>query len=370
MLRPGECLVSLAWCMALSALHDGPAAAQSTAPRWWGGVSVVAQRPSDEGIRPEAIASFDLFSEMPAGPLRLHAYVEAGTSPFRDGVFENLSMVNADAGTALGSGGKGRVQLSELRLLWDASASTTVHAGLMDATGHLDVSRIANDENLFFLGSPFVNNPTIAFPDYALGLAVNGDVGGSERLRLGGVLTSSHGLADNPGRSYGEMLDVAAPGKGLFSGLTLRWSGGGWRASLGGWIDTADRALVDGSGMRNGTAGAFAVAGWGGAEHSASVRLGLADGAVSLARRFGGFAYLWVRGSHAVGTALGRTYVSRAVAEGRDATHLEVFWRRRLVRGLYATLSLQHLRHPELRPAASGLGAHHRIVGLRVSASY
>ena len=107
----------------------------------------------------------------------------------------------------------------------------------MDLTGFLDVSRIANDENLFFLGMPFVNNPAIAFPDYVLGTTVDVSIPRLPRSRIALALSSSHGLADNPEASYGELVDLGAARKGVFVAGRARWDGEVWRAAIGGWVD-------------------------------------------------------------------------------------------------------------------------------------
>jgi hypothetical protein len=49
--------------MTLTNVVGRDAAAQSVEPRWWGGVSAVGQWASDDGIRPEAVASFDFFGQ-------------------------------------------------------------------------------------------------------------------------------------------------------------------------------------------------------------------------------------------------------------------------------------------------------------------
>jgi hypothetical protein len=109
-------------------------------------------------------------------------YVEGNTTPFHDGVSRRIPEANTDAGTALNRSGEGRIQVSELRLIWPIFQGSHVHLGLLDATGFLDVSQIANDENLFFLGGPFVNNPTIEFPDYALGAGLDGGLTDNGRI--------------------------------------------------------------------------------------------------------------------------------------------------------------------------------------------
>ena len=51
----------------------------------------------------------------------------------------------------------------------------TIAAGKMDLTDFFDASEVANDENIQFLSSSLVNNPTIPFPDFAIGAVVRAE---------------------------------------------------------------------------------------------------------------------------------------------------------------------------------------------------
>lgn len=331
-----------------------------------GGVTLVAQLPSDGRIRPEAIASLDVFADVPMGPMRLHVYAEAGTTRFRDGVARLVPEANTDAGTALDASGGGRVQLSEARLVWPLGG-VDVHAGLLDATGFLDVSRIANDENLFFMAAPFVNNPTIAFPDYAVGAAAHGALPVGQDLELGAVLTSSHGLADNQARSYGHLVDVTAAGKGVFAGAMVRWNGRARRISVGGWRNTAAHARLDGSGEPASNHGVFAVLSAERGRNSLSMRLGSAYGAVSPRSGFVGLTYLWAAPVDAVGLALGRSFASGAAVGSVDSDHIEMFMRRRFVGRVFVTWSIQHLSNPGLDGSGTVVDSSLWIGGVRLS---
>ena len=84
--------------------------------------------------------------------------------------------VNGDAGA------RRSIDITELwyeQSMFDGTV--LVRAGKMDLTGGFechgcpvafDTSAYANDENTQFLNSAFVNNPTIPFPDYALGVSI------------------------------------------------------------------------------------------------------------------------------------------------------------------------------------------------------
>lgn len=56
------------------------------------------------------------------------------------------------------------------------TSGLTFHMGKIDFTGFYDTSAYANDETSQFLNSALVNNPTIPFPDYSLGVIVAWDI--------------------------------------------------------------------------------------------------------------------------------------------------------------------------------------------------
>ncbi|NNK62039.1 MAG: hypothetical protein HKO98_02440, partial [Gemmatimonadetes bacterium] len=320
----------------------GPRAAmgQETPLGLSGGVTTVGQWASDDRARAEVVSSFDLFVDVPLGPFRLFGYGEASTTPRRQGVSRVIGEANTDAGTALDRRRKGRVQLSELRLVLPVAADLETHVGLLDATGFIDVSRIANDENLFFLGVPFVNNPTIEFPDYALGVALSGAVPGTDHLRIGATVTSSHGLADNPTVSYAQLLDVNDDDKGLFAGAALRWRGERSRFSLGAWANSAHHQRLDDPERTKTSRGVFTVLGFFVGEHALSARAGVTNGSVNVSDGSAGLTYLWTRRPDAVGVAVGRSFASDAVPGLDDVVQVEAFLRRRLYREIFVTGSV------------------------------
>lgn len=311
-----------------------------------GGITAVGQATTDDRARSEVVGSLDLFITVPFRRLWLHMYVEGNTTPFRNGVSRIIGEANTDAGTALDRRRRGRVQLSEVRLVAPVADELRLHGGLLDATGFLDVSRIANDENIFFLGVPFVNNPTIDFPDYAIGVALEGALPGADGWEVGAAVTSSNGLADNPNVSYTQLLSLDDEEKGVFAGAALRWEGDGKRVSVGAWTNTADRERLDGGPEPQTNRGAFAVGGWFDGDHSVSARAGVADPSVALASAFLGVTYLWARRPNALGLAVGRSFASGDAAGTADVTQAEAFVRRRLLGEVFVTASVQRIGNP------------------------
>lgn len=352
-------------CSVLSAAEPPP----QDGVRISSALNVVGQSASSDAVAQEVSASGDFFLDVPVGPLSLHLYVEASSTPRKQGVFARLPLANADAGTALRSDDRGRVQVSELRLSWTSEAGATVHAGLMDLTGFLDVSRIANDENLFFLGQPFVNNPTIAFPDYVLGVSVDTRSPWSAKSRIAVSVSSSHGLADNASRSYRELFDLRNPTKGVFLASRIRWVSEHWRGAVGGWSDSSGERTVGGAKEGRTSQGVFTVLGWASGVHALNLRLGAARGPAPGFDSFSGLTYLWHRRENALGLGLARSGFSDPdVREGLD--HAELFLRRRLFSVVFVTGSLQWLSNPAGMekdwPDDGGV----LITGIRLSASF
>ncbi|MDR2426870.1 MAG: carbohydrate porin [Endomicrobium sp.] len=89
-----------------------------------------------------------------------------------EGLNDKLSLyspLNGDAGTTL--------SIFSIAEFWYEQAlfdnKLTITFGRLDPTGYFDGNEVANDETEQFLTSMFVNNSTILFPDYSLGLSVS-----------------------------------------------------------------------------------------------------------------------------------------------------------------------------------------------------
>ena len=345
-----------------------PASAQEPDPlHVWSTVNVVGQATGADRIPAELTGSVDLFADLLVGSAVIHAYVEGNTTPRAGGVSTRVPNANMDAGTALGGDGDGRVQLSELRVAWPTGGRTVAHVGLMDLTGFVDVSRIANDENLYFLAQPFVNNPTILFPDYTLGAVFLTRVSGIPDGRLAFALSSSHGIADTPDASYGALFDVAAPGRGAFAAARLEWEGLRWRGSVGAWGSSGERTEDGGPGARAlPDRGLFGVLGWHGDAQSLSGRLGFARGPAAT-EAFVGLTWLATLGANAVGVGVARTPALPRVVD-RSGSHVEAFVRRDLWETVYLTSSVQWLSDALLPEGREGDGLW--IFGFRLSATF
>lgn len=248
-----------------------------------GGFTAILQVADDSRIDAELTTSFDLVTTLPAGSGKWVMYVEGNTSARDEGVSNQLGEANADAGSALDRDGNGRFQVSELHYFRPLGEGHFA-AGLLDVTASLDGSDVANDETSQFLSGPLVNNPTIGFPDYSLGVVYNRETGEDRSYSL--ALTSSHGLADNPNASYAQLVDVGADGKGIFAAAEGQWPVAGMKLHAGVWVNTADHARLDGGtgteknyGLYLTADGQIAIGQW-------NLRAGLANEKVSQASHF------------------------------------------------------------------------------------
>jgi len=248
-----------------------------------GGFTAIVQASNDSNIDAEATSSFDLVTTLPAGKGKWVIYIEGNTSPRTDGVSNQLGEANADAGSALDRDGNGRLQVSEAHYFYPLGNGLLV-SGLLDVTTSLDDSEVANDETSQFLSSSLVNNPTIGFPDYSLGVTYNREKAEDWGYTL--ALTSSNGLADNPNASYSQLVDVDAEGKGVFAAAEGQWPVVSTQLHVGVWINTADHARLDGDtdtehnyGLYLSVDGRIATSSW-------NLRAGIANDEVSQASEF------------------------------------------------------------------------------------
>lgn len=318
------------------AVHDGV----KRAVEFEGGVTATAQHADDSAVDDELFGSLDLVTTIPAGPGQFLLYVEGNSTPRKNGVASLLGEANGDAGTALDKDGDGRLQVSELHYT-QGFAAGEITLGLLDVTGFLDTNAVANDETTQFLGASFVLNPVIEFPDYTLGGAYHQELGEDTSLSL--VLTSSHGLGDNPDRSYSELFDVNDDGKGVFAAVEGGFPLAGAQVGVGAWLSSADHDRLDGSATDEDNYGVYSNIDFAVGEAMVNVRLGWADDSVSQGSTFIGVATEMPTSLAPLGLAIGRIGLADdAEAPGvDDITQAEAYLRFALNDQLQLTPSVQ-----------------------------
>lgn len=359
-----------------------PAAAWER-PAWFGdlevdaGLTFVGLLPRDHAVRSDASASFDVLLSRTFRGVHLHLHLEGSTTPGASRVSLAVPEVNGDSGSALDASGHGRVQRSELFVTLPAAGGLQFNAGLVDPAGFLDTSEVANSETDQFLGNAFVNNPTIALPDYTLGSALVWEP--AERgWGVTAFLSGSHGLGDDGG-SYSGLFrpEYAADGDGntkLDKGLFIATEGL-WRllagvVRIGAWTSTADHPHLDRPERLSANHGYYAVADWPLGRGRLNLRAGTADERISKAGDFVALAADWpLTTALRIGAGVAQTSVSdigRAPDE-EDSRQGELYLGLQANERTNVTLSLQRLLHSDFRSGDDDIDPHQTVLGLRIT---
>ena len=252
-------VLGAAVALALSCLGGGPALATDPAPdvAVSGGITAIGQVTTGGGADASLTGSLDVFVTVARRWGSFELYVEGNSTPREGGVAALVPEANGDAGSALDERDRGRLQVSELKLDLRLPGERSVAVGLVDLSAYLDATRISNDENLQFLSAPLINNPAIEFPDYTLGIVFRQPATGGVPA-IHAAVTSSNGLADNPGKSYSELFDVGDDGKGVFAALEAAWKPGNRPVRVGVWWSGRDHDTLRGGSTERSNAGAWA----------------------------------------------------------------------------------------------------------------
>jgi hypothetical protein len=309
-----------------------------------GGMTLTWQHASRRYMDDEFSGSVDLVATFPLHKGTITLYLEGSTTPEGNGVGSWLPEANADLGTALDDGGKGRIQVSALHYNVD-TGNSVLTLGLLDATGFLDRSSVANDETQQFLGTSFVNNPTIEFPDYHLAAAWHYQAS-PERPGFTVLAGSSHGLGDNEG-NYGRLSELDARNKGLFAALELYGYASGTLWRLGAWHNGASHPELDGRGNHRNW-GVYTSLDLESTDLKWNLRSGWANPLVSQAKGFLSLAAEQQLANWHCGAAVSYTRASEKT-DASDIVHAEVYARHEVFPGLEASLDLQWIRNSGFR---------------------
>lgn len=361
----------LCGCMCCLFLADVSKAETETKnkSKWQLSSSIVStyQTTSDARIEDEFQASADMHLSYTVDKGEWLAHIEANSSERNNGVSAVLPESNGDAGSALDKDNDGRIQLSELIYRHDFNERVSLSSGLLDVSGFFDQSRIASDETSHFLGAAFTGNPSIEFPDYTLGLVYEHALERGPLFRA--AVTSSNGLADNPQRSYAQLIDSDANQKGVFAIGSVTWEKKTWQLRGGLWTHTADHERLDGESMRDRNYGVYMLADYNNRLHSFNLRLGASNDEVSRVAGFAGLGYQFKKDLWTLGAGAGWMFNSSNDPEPQsdDTTQGELYLRYAVSPELFLTGDVQWLRNSNLD--ASGLNHDDSIFiyGLRVT---
>lgn len=333
-----------------------------------GGITSTAQYVDDRRVDAEGLASGDLFVTAPflGGEWTLH--LEGSVTPETGRVASLIGEANTDAGTVRSPGRRGNAQLSEIRYARRLAEGHTLTLGMLETAAWFDTTATAIDENTQFMGLSFKHNLTIEFPDYALGAVYQHQLtaAGAE-LRVG--LSSSHGLADNPGASYAQALDINGDNKGTFAIAAALWPAGAWHGELGVWTHTASHQALDGSPGEQHNYGTYLVVGREGRSHAFDLRLGRANPEVFEAETFLALTWEWRRPEATYGFGAARTFLADAATgpDRDDMSQYEIYARFRLMDGLELTPHVQHIDNSGFDASGSMFARSLNVFGMRLA---
>ena len=358
-------LVALAACLGCSTVH-------AEGVTWEGGITTVYQDTDDSRPDAELTASADLFATLEQEHGQWLLYIEASSAPKSNGVSAYYPTVNGDAGSVLTAGGDGGVQVSEFNYTFLLDDNRSLMLGLIDPSAWLDRGRIANDENKYFLNGSFVNNATIAFPDYTLG-GVFRVLGNDRRPEITVVISGSDGIADTPDRSYQDLLDLNEDGRGVFLGTGASWLNDRTSWRIGAWLRNDDQDVEGNTADDEINYGAYGVFGWQSGADAINVRAGMANADGSAADRFLAVAYQRKTQFGVLGIGVADTRIARdLVGPGRDnALDSEVYFRIPVLDDAgHITPSIQYVEVPAVDATDSASGSSAIVAGVRFHWSF
>lgn len=218
-----------------------------------GGLTAIAQGSDQKKNNSGIEASADLLLYYQKNQWQVSFHLEGNLPPSKNSITNRLPESNADAFSAVDQYNNGRLQLSELSISYTPTQAVTDRTllkqftfGLIDATAFFDNNAVMNDENTQFIAAPFVNNPTIDFPDYTLGVSAALQLGFKPHLETQVGIFSGKGLADNANRDYNETTKIDLDSKGILTiAETQLMHTPLHHLSVGAWLHSGDHTDIN-----------------------------------------------------------------------------------------------------------------------------
>lgn len=280
----------------------------------------------------------DLDVDIKAGPGFWHIYVEGTTTVQDGGVTSVFGDALADAGAAVGTDGKGRIQISSLEYIYSLGEGSVI-AGLVYPSGFAESGDWTNDEITQFVSSPFVNMGSIAVPDYAIGVGYKREAT-EHSLGWSVLLSQAEGLADRDG-SYDDLLSNID--EDFFFNVEVTALVMGLTAKLGIWQNDAEFDKLDGSGTDAILGGNISLVKDIDA-HRIVLRYGVADEDVSEVSSFASLFYQYRGGSLSGGLGYAINYASDELDSAYEDTHyVEAYVNYELMPQIFVTGSVQQV---------------------------
>jgi len=322
----------------LASLMSANAIADTTVEQ---GIVVTYQSADDDVSKSELLGSYDLILDTTVGKSgHVIMYVEGASGPADDGVSAIFGEANGDAGSAynkhatkLDADGNaanvGAFQVSELFYQHDFG-DNFVTIGMMDAGAYGDGSDIANDEGASFITADLVNNTTIQFPNYTMGVGAHAQFGA-----IG--VNFFYGEAAGFDGNYTELLhwqtDTDGNDKGEFILVEGTWANDSTTVRLGFWSNNAyGNATFDGATTSAAdNSGAYGLAEYKRGNLIINGRFGVADDTVSEVESYAALAGEFAVGPGSVGLGYALSTVSAELVKTDstrdDRTVVELFYR-------------------------------------------
>ena len=197
----------------------------------------------------------------------------------------------------------------------------------------------------------------------------------TNRPGLNILLTSSHGLADNPNTSYSELVDLGAEGKGAFIVAELYWTTASSRWHIGIWSNSAHHAYLDDSGQTGNNQGAYLSTDHFFGQTKLNLRIGAANDEISTAARFIALTQETPLFGQTLGLGLAKTGVSdkaktESGADMADSQQAEAYVRFELESNWHLTPSVQWIQNSGFDDSATHYAREISIYSLRSSYTF
>lgn len=325
------------------------------------------------GVRKSYNTQLDMLGYIDTGPGYLQYEIKAGTTPLNNGISQKFPEANALAGETLSSQGYSRLALTQFYYA-RPFGQNKINAGLIFPANYIDTNPVANDEYHQFLGTTFVNNPTINMPVYVLGGAYSHSF--KSDFTLISILTSSRDLY---GHRYPHLLDSQANDRGAFGDIEFKWRAHNHilMGNLGAWFNTAHNITTPPVTASTTLPLSIAItshhayglyANFGGKLPVTSsrwdIRVGWANPKASLANNFISIqAKKTLRSIHLMGhqqsvtvaAGLSRTGPSYEAIGPADATiQAELYARTQIINSLFISPDIQWIEHSNFNPDQHG----------------
>lgn len=332
------------------------------------------QRASDPALTGELNGQLVLSAQQPLGPGHWELEVKAGNTPRLDGVSSRYPEANGMLQENPDHAGERQLGITQLFYTFEQDRAT-LSLGLLSSNEYLDTNPVANDEYRQFLGAPFINNPTIEAPSYAIAAVYQRTL--TPALSATGYISTTADLQES---TYRQLFDFASEGHGVFAATEVAWQEFGVTGNLGLWANTdasfttplsgetddggggeqaADRPETSGRsravyGLYGNLSGHFSPAlawtlraGW------ANPKVAIASNAFSVALAYrSDWRLPGARAPITLGAGLARTGVSpHVIGPHASQWQAEVYARAPLNRHLRVTADWQWIRHSEFDPA-------------------